>query len=97
MKLAEFVRSVPGYAEKTQTDQVKLLAWFLHTHRNVERFEPKHIRDCFDELHLAPPSNMSQCFANLQGKKPAELLKDSKGYRFEARVRAALDRQFGVR
>ena len=64
---------------------------------NMDRFSQADIRACYDRLHYAKPVNISQCFQNLQQKKPPELLRDKRGYRLEGLVREACDVKYGSR
>lgn len=97
MTLADLARAVPGFDGLPHVAKIKLFAWHLHTNRGVEYFRPADISRCFDELHLAPPSNIPQFLASLIQKKPPEILRGAKGYRLEKRVRDGYDQKVGSR
>lgn len=94
MDLKDFVRQVPGFDDLSHPERIKIFAWYLHTHAGRERVDVDAIRRCYEQLHYEPP-NLSRDMARLAERRPAELLKDSTGYRLEARVREQLDAKYG--
>src|SRR5262245_34615884 len=97
MNLEDLDRAIPAFARLPHAELIKAFAWHLHTHKKVERVTQADIRACYDRLHLAKPSNVSPYFQQLQNKKPPELLKDSRGYSLEGRVRESFDSKYGTR
>jgi len=95
MTLTDFKQTLLGLAEKSHADKIKLLGWYLHSHKGMEHFRPSDIRGCYEKLHLALPSSFSGYFGNLVTRR--ELLKNSSGYRLEHRVREAFDQRYGTR
>jgi hypothetical protein len=55
MDIGEFVAQVPGFDGLPPRDKIRLLAWYLHAHRNVEVIDNAQIRDCFRQLNIASP------------------------------------------
>jgi len=94
MDLRDFVSQVPGFANFSHPDKIKLLGWYLQTYASRERFDVEAIRDCYRRLDYDIP-NLSRDLSRLIERTPPELLKDAGGYRLEARVRAALDAKYG--
>ncbi len=97
MEVEDLVRVMPNLARASHADRVKAFAWHLHTYRKADRFGLPDIRDSYDRLHYARPKNLGTCIAQLQGKKPPEILKDKRGYLLEGRVREAYDAKYGSR
>lgn len=95
MTLDEFTRRVAGFASMSHPEKIKLFAWYLHTERGHERFEPVQINTCYDDAHLQRPGNLHSFLNQLLDRKPPVFLRDSGGYRLEARIRQALDSQYG--
>jgi hypothetical protein len=56
MELADFVSQISGFDGAPPREQIKLFAWFLHTHRGKEVFNNADVRMCFSELHITEPN-----------------------------------------
>lgn len=97
MELTDFAVMVPGFTVMTHMERIKHLGWFLHVHRGRERFAPTNIKDCYDQLHLEKPQNFASLLNSLAERNPKVVLKDSKGFRLEIRVRQELDAKYGTR
>src|SRR5207249_97579 len=69
--------------------------WYLHTQMKKERFDTASIRQCYKNVHLSEPANLSKELTRLTERKPPELLKDGTGYRLERSIRDQLDRKYG--
>jgi hypothetical protein len=96
-QLDQLVQSVPNFSSCSHSDKVKLFGWYLHTECGKERFVQSDIRGCYDELHLQHPANISSYFTSLGNTKPKQILKDSRGYYLEKRVREQFDKRHGQR
>jgi hypothetical protein len=53
MLLQDLVAQVPAFDGAAPKEQIKLFAWWLHTHRGKELFGPNDIRACYDALHMS--------------------------------------------
>jgi hypothetical protein len=95
MTLQEFAKRIPNLGALPHREKIKRFAWWLHTHGKRERFDVAAIRNCYSTLSLEPSANLSVELSRMVERKPRELLKDSNGYRLEARVKEALDAQYG--
>jgi hypothetical protein len=71
-------------------DQVRHLAWFVHTSRGAERVSAADLRDCYKDLHLEPP-NLNRYLGYLSDGKTKSFIKDRKGYRLEGKARSVLN------
>ncbi len=97
MTLEEFAQLIPGMEGMSHTDRIRHFGWFVHTQQQKDRFAPADITRCYDQLHLGKPGNVHGLLQQIADKKPPELLKDTRGYRLEARVRAAIEVKYGSR
>lgn len=97
MTLEEFAQLVPGLSAMSNVDKIKHLAWYVLSQDGRDRFTTGDIRRCFDQLHYAPPGNLSGQLQQMADGKPPKLLKDSRGFRLEGRVKEQLDTKYGTR
>jgi hypothetical protein len=97
MTLEEFAQLIPDLSGMRNVEQIKHFAWFILTHEKRDRFSTGDIRRCYEAIHYAPPSNISQQLQSMADKKPPDVLKDARGYRLEGRVKAQLDDKYGRR
>jgi hypothetical protein len=93
MELAEFASYIAK--AKNHPERIKSFAWFLHVHRNADRFGAKEMRRCYDDTHTPPPSNMTRFLESLTQTTKPQLLRDSRGYRLSGPVRTEYDARFG--
>lgn len=97
MTLQDFAGLVPGLSGMRHVDKIRHFAWFLLTQEGKDRFGPADVRQCYERLHFAQPGNMNRQVQHMAEKKPPDLLKDSKGYRLEVRLKEPLDGKYGTR
>lgn len=97
MTLASFIRHFPDFSTKALTYKIKVFAWYLHEEQQQERFLGADLNKCFDEVHLARPSNTGAMLRGMANTNPKQVLRDSKGYRLSASSRDEMARQFPVR
>jgi len=93
MELADLVNQVSDFDGAPPREKIKLLAWFLHTHRDKEVFNNVDIRACFSELHVADP-NVAKYLPRMVGY--GDLIKVRDGYKLQRTVRTQLDAKYGV-
>jgi len=94
MELAELKQSVPGLAEKSHYDKIKIFGWWLHKHKNQPSFTGADIGKCYDALDYSKPKSFGAYLSQLADKK--ELLKAGSGYRLENKIREQLDAAYGT-
>ncbi len=94
MEVLEFVGLVPNFSGLSHPEKVKHFGWYLHAHKNKERFNQGDIRTCYVGAHMEPP-NISKEFERLIARSPRQILRDAQGFRLEHSVRAALDKKYG--
>src|SRR5258706_8460846 len=95
MELADLINQVSGFDAATPREKIRLLAWFLHTHRAMETFEPPDIKACFDQLHMVQV-NIAMNLTRMAERTPPEVLKERKGYKLARTVRIELDAKYGI-
>lgn len=96
MTVEDVYDSVGGFSKLTHTERIKILAWYLHSHKGKERFTAADIRSCYASLHMDQPSDITSLLLPLTKRRPREILKDAKGYALERSVRSAFDKKFGI-
>jgi len=94
MGLSEFVQQVDNFDALSTREKIKLFAWHLHTHGDMEAFDNAAIRSCFRELHLDTP-DVSIELPRMAASKPPALLRAGKRYKLEGTVRRSFDSKFG--
>jgi hypothetical protein len=97
MNLEDFAQLVPGLLGMSHVEKIKHFGWFMLTQDQLTRFTTTDIRHCYEQLHYAPPGNISQQLQQMAAKKPPDLLKDSRGFRLEVRVKEQLDGKYAQR
>ena len=97
MDLEGVVGQIPGFSKWKHADKIKFFAWFIHSQRGKDRFNPSDIRACYDGLSLERPSDVNPFLTAMLNRKPKEVLKDARGYALEARIREPLEARYGQR
>ena len=94
MELAELKQAVPGLADKSHYDKVKIFGWWLHVHKSQATFTGADIAKCYDALHFSKPSSFGGYIGQLADKK--ELPKNGSGYRLENKIREQFDAAYAT-
>ena len=97
MILADFVGGVPGFPTWSHADKIRFFAWFVHYHGKGDRFTSRDIGKCYDELNMGRPSSISPFLAQMEKKKPKELLRNSAGFYLEHSLREKMTEKYGQR
>jgi hypothetical protein len=97
MTIEEFAQLVPGLAGMSHVERIRHFAWFVLTQENRDRFGAADITRCYDKLHIVKPGNIHSQLQQMADKRPPKLLKDTKGYRLEARAKEQLDGRYAQR
>ena len=97
MNLEEFAHLVPNLAGMSNVDKSKHFAWYLLVKGGRDRFVTRDIRQCYEQLHYDPPGNISNQLQQMSDKRSPDLLKDSRGFRLEGRVKEKLDAKYNTR
>ncbi len=95
MELKEFTALVPNFSSLSQPEQILHFGWYVHVHRDQQRFDRATIRACYEDLFMDVP-NLSKLFARLLARKPKVLLRDGEGCYLESATRRKLDEKYGL-
>jgi hypothetical protein len=93
MRLAELKEAIPGLADKSHSDRIKIFGWWMHVHRSKPSFTGADITQCYTQLHFSGPRSFGAYIKQLVDKK--ELLKAGSGYKLENKIREKLDAAYG--
>lgn len=94
MELVMLKEAVPGLANKSHYDRIKIFGWWIHIHKSQATFTGADIAKCYDALHYSKPSSFGGYISQLVDKK--ELLKSGGGYRLENKIREQIDSAYGT-
>ncbi|MDZ8236625.1 MAG: hypothetical protein RMZ69_05520 [Nostoc sp. ChiQUE01a] len=97
MQLEDIVSSVSNFATWSHVQKIRFFAWYLHSYRKQERFNPVDIRACYEKLYLDKPSNVSPYLKQLRDKKSKEVIQDRQGYYLVRQFREKFDQEYGQR
>lgn len=97
MELQQLSSIVPRFTTLSHVQKIKLFAWFLHSQSNKEYFTAADIRNCYRALSLEEPTNINRMLNSLEEKKPKEILKSSRGFALEKRIRDEFQGKYGQR
>jgi hypothetical protein len=97
MDLEQIVIGNAGFSTWKHADKIRFFAWFIHSQLGRDRFTSADIRECYNELSLERPSDVNSFLTQMLNRRPKEILRDSRGYSLEARVRAPLEARYGQR
>jgi hypothetical protein len=94
MTASDFARRVPGLAQLSHSEKIKLFAWFLHEEAKLDAFATADIRTCYADAHQHPPANLSSSIEALVSKRPPEILKQQGRFRLHGSIRAEYEKRF---
>lgn len=69
MQLAELKQAIPGLAEKTHYDKIKVFGWWLHVHQSKPSFTGADITKCYRHLHFSASSSFGAYIKQLVKKR----------------------------
>jgi hypothetical protein len=95
MELQQFVAHVKGFAGLSHPEKITHFVWYLHAHGGQDRVDQSAVRECYVMSHVPAP-NLSKEFSRLLERRPAVLLKDSRGYRLALHARSGLDEEYAI-
>lgn len=97
MDLESLVTGIPDFPQWTHAEKIRFFSWFIHSKLQQERFSPGDIRKCYAKLTLEQPRDINPYLHQMFSRKPREVLRDSKGYALERRVRDGFEDRYGKR
>ena len=86
---------IANFGTWSPSQKIRRFAWYLRMHEQRERFDQAAIRTACHALHVEPPGDVGDVFAQMMRKRPPTILRDGRGYRREGRTRAALTSKYG--
>src|ERR1700731_3290396 len=95
MELKKFAALVSNFSGLSQPDQILHFGWYIHVHRDKQRFDQTAIRACYEELFMDVP-NLSKLFTRLLERKPKVMLQDGVCCYLESATRQKLDEKYGL-
>jgi hypothetical protein len=95
--LEEFAQQIPDFNRWSFAQKIRAFAWYVQTQGGKAHFQPADVSECFNKLGLERPSAVGPFFTNMMRSKPKQLLKSSKGYALERRVKEEFDAAYGQR
>lgn len=81
MEVGTWAKQIAGFSKLSYADKILALGFFLHTHRQRDRFATLDINLLFDELNLERPANTSSQMRAMTQGKAKRLLQDTGGFR----------------
>lgn len=96
-ELQDLVSGISQFDSWNHAEKIKFFAWFLHSNKARARLNAVDIKNCYRELHLEEPSNISPFLGEMTKRKPKIALKDKQGYYLVGSVRTNYDSKFGQR
>lgn len=91
------MNAIQGFGSWGHGERVKLFAWFLHSKKGEDRFDPAGIRACYEKLGIELPTNINPYIQTLEKKKPKEVLRDSRGLYLPKHIKDDFDQRYGQR
>jgi hypothetical protein len=93
-RIKEVVAPLVGFEKLPHADKLRLFAWTLHAD-GKEYVKASDFAECYDALHLPPPSNLHRAVQALAEQR--DLLKSAQGYRLAKPVRDRHEAKYGLR
>jgi hypothetical protein len=93
MDLAPLKQAIPGLADKSHYEKIKIFGWWLHIHKKQQSFTAAEVGKCYETLHFSPPASFGAYFKQLAEKKA--ILKAGSGYKLENKIRERLAAAYG--
>jgi hypothetical protein len=97
LQLEHLAASIRGFPNFSHADKIRIFAWYLHSDGMQDRFSAADIRKCYKTLSMEEPSGIHPFLNGMLSRTPKELLKDSRGYYLEKRLRDRLEAKYGQR
>jgi hypothetical protein len=79
------ISNISDFGTWNHAKKIAFFAWFLHEETKIDFFSQRDIKKCYDDLHLAPPSNIGSFLESLVSQKKA--LKSTNGYKLTMQTR----------
>ncbi len=95
--LEQLVESIENFDSWGHGEKLKFFAWFIHSKKNEDRFDPAALRGCYEKVGIEKPSNVNPYIAALEKKKPKDILRDARGLYLPKHVKDEFEQRYGQR
>jgi hypothetical protein len=96
-ELEQLVESIDRFDSWGHAEKIRFFAWFIHSKKDQDRFDPAALRLCYEEIDIEKPSNINPYIATLEKKKPKDILRDGRGLYLPRHVKDDLEQRYGQR
>lgn len=96
MQLRDLVDQAPSFDTGPPKEQIKLFAWWLHSHGGAETFGPGQVRKCYIDLHMDEPPALATYMTRMAEGRPPDLLKERGKYKLARQARIDLDKKYSI-
>jgi hypothetical protein len=96
-ELEQLVDSIEKFDSWGHGEKLKFFAWYIHSKKVQDRFDPAALRGCYEEVGIEKPSNVNPYIAALEKKKPKDVLRDDRGLYLPKHVKDDFEQRYGQR
>jgi hypothetical protein len=96
-ELEQLVESIDNFDSWGHGEKLKFFAWFIHSKKGEDRFDPAALRGCYETVGIEKPSNVNPYIATLEKKKPKDILRDGRGLYLPKHVKDNFEQRYGQR
>jgi hypothetical protein len=96
-ELEQLVETIENFTSWSHGEKLKFFAWYIHSQKGHDRFDPTSLRGCYDEVGIEKPSNVNPYIATLEKKKPKEVLRDGRGLYLPKHIKDDFEMRYGQR
>ncbi len=96
-ELEQLVESIENFGHWGHGLKLKFFAWYIHSKKGQDRFNPAALRGCYEEVGIEKPSNLSPYIATLEKKSPKDILRDGRGPYLPKHVKDDFEQRYGQR
>jgi hypothetical protein len=87
MQLNEFTKQISGFNGFSVAEKILVIGYYLHVHKQQEKFKAADINNCFDALHILRPANAGSQMSAMANGALKRLLGNSSGFRLNSASR----------
>jgi hypothetical protein len=96
-ELDQLVESIDNFDSWGHGEKLKFFAWYIHSTKGKDRFDPAALRACYEQVGIEKPSNVNPYIATLEKKKPKDVLRDGRGLYLPKHVKDDFEQRYGQR
>ncbi|OJV52812.1 MAG: hypothetical protein BGO31_03380 [Bacteroidetes bacterium 43-16] len=92
-----FVSKIKEFSNLNAAQQIKYFVYYLQIEKSLSNITAKNVRECFDELHINPYSNIAAYLKKRSEKSNLqEFLSSKNGYILLAKTRHEIEKELNV-